>query len=251
MNLFVVVEAGDHHVTILDGDRFEPLARVPTRYALHGGPKFTPDGRYVYFGSRDGWVTKFDLWNLKTVAEVRAGLNTRNVAVSADGRYVMVANYLPHTLVVLDARDLSLVKVIEVRDQQGKSSRVSAVYDAAPRKSFVAALKDIPEIWEISYDDNAAPIYDGFVHDYKLGEGIALPGKLNPRRTPLDEVLDDFFFDPSYAYVIGAARTGGKGQVVNLDVRRKIADVPLPGLPHLGSGISWDYGARGCWRRRT
>ncbi len=106
MNLFVVVEAGDHHVTILDGDRFEPLARVPTRYALHGGPKFTPDGRYVFFGSRDGWVTKFDLWNLTTVAEVRAGLNTRNVAVSGDGRYVMVANYLPHTLVVLDARDL-------------------------------------------------------------------------------------------------------------------------------------------------
>ncbi len=117
---------------------------------------------------------------------------------------------------------------------------MSAVYDAAPRKSFVAALKDIPEIWEISYDDNAAPIYDGLVHDYKLGEGIALPGKLNPRRTPLTEVLDDFFFDPSYAYVIGAARTGGKGQVVNLDVRRKIADVPLPGLPHLGSGISWE-----------
>jgi DNA-binding beta-propeller fold protein YncE len=245
MNLFVVVEAGDHHVTILDGDRFEPLARVPTRYALHGGPKFTPDGRYVYFGSRDGWVTKFDLWNLQTVAEVRAGLNTRNVAVSGDGRYVMVANYLPHTLALLDARDLSLVKVIEVRDQQGKSSRVSAVYDAAPRKSFVAALKDIPEIWEISYDDHAAPVYEGLVHDYKLGEGIALPGKFNPRRTRLDEVLDDFFFDPSYAYVIGAARAGGKGQVVNLDVRRKIADVPLPGLPHLGSGISWDYqGAR-------
>ena len=40
--------------------------------------------------------------------------------------------------------------------------------------------------------------------------------------------------------MIGAAREGGKGQVVNLDVRRKIADVTLPGLPHLGSGISWE-----------
>jgi mono/diheme cytochrome c family protein/DNA-binding beta-propeller fold protein YncE len=245
MNLFVVVEAGDHHVTILDGDRFEPLTRVPTRYALHGGPKFTPDGRHVFFCSRDGWVTKFDLWNLKTVAEVRAGINARNLAVSGDGRYVMVANYLPRTLVVLDARDLSLVKLLEVKDRTGRSSRVSAVYDAAPRRSFVAALKDVPEIWEISYDDAAAPIHDGLVHDYKLGEGIAIPGKLNPRRTPLEDVLDDLFFDPSYAYVIGASREGGKGQVVNLDVRRKIADVPLPGLPHLGSGISWSHdGAR-------
>ncbi|MEG6659885.1 cytochrome D1 domain-containing protein, partial [Pseudomonas aeruginosa] len=81
LNLFVVVESGDHHVTILDGDRFEPIARFPSRYALHGGPKFSPDGRLVYFASRDGWVTLYDLYNLKVVAEVRAGLNTRNLAV--------------------------------------------------------------------------------------------------------------------------------------------------------------------------
>ncbi len=34
LNLFVVVEAGDHRVTILDGDRFEPLTRFASRYAL-------------------------------------------------------------------------------------------------------------------------------------------------------------------------------------------------------------------------
>ena len=60
MNLFIVVETGDHHITVLDGDKLEPIARIPTRYALHGGPKFTPDGRYVFFASRDGWVSKFD-----------------------------------------------------------------------------------------------------------------------------------------------------------------------------------------------
>ena len=41
LNLFVVVESGDHHVTILDGDRFEPIHRFPSRFALHGGPKFS------------------------------------------------------------------------------------------------------------------------------------------------------------------------------------------------------------------
>jgi DNA-binding beta-propeller fold protein YncE len=240
----VVVEAGDHHVTILDGDRFEPLARFPSRYALHGGPKFSPDGRFVYFASRDGWISKYDLWRLAPVAEIRAGLNTRNAAVSGDGRYVLVGNYLPHTLVVLDAADLAVIKVLEVKDRSGKSSRVSAVYDAAPRKSFVAALKDVPELWELSYDDRAEPIYDGLVHDYKMKEGIAIPGKLNPRRAPLDGVLDDFFFAPGYAYLIGAARDGGRGQVVNLDVRRRIETVPLPGLPHLGSGISWQRDGR-------
>ncbi len=52
LNLFVVVESGDHHVTILDGDTFEPIHRFKSRYALHGGPKFSRDGRYVYFASR-------------------------------------------------------------------------------------------------------------------------------------------------------------------------------------------------------
>jgi hypothetical protein len=237
LNLFVVVEAGDHHVTILDGDRLEPIHRFASRYALHGGPKFTRDGRYVYFASRDGWISKFDLWNLKTVAEVRAGLNTRNAAVSSDGRYVMVANYLPHTLAVLDS-DLNLVKILAA------PSRLSAVYDAPPRKSFVAALKDTPEVWEISYDPQAEPIAEGLVHDFRLKEGKFVPAFLNPRRIKLAEALDDFFFTPDFAQLVGAQRDGRHGQVVHLDVRRAIAQVELPGLPHLGSGITWERAGR-------
>ncbi|MDH3370926.1 MAG: nitrite reductase, partial [Gammaproteobacteria bacterium] len=115
LNLFIVVELGDHHATLLDGDRFEPITRFPTRFALHGGPKYSPDGRYVYFASRDGWISKYDIYNLKFIAEVRAGINTRNAAVSGDGKYVAVANYLPHSIVILDARDLAPVKVIEAK----------------------------------------------------------------------------------------------------------------------------------------
>ena len=244
LNLFIVVEAGDHHVTILDGDRLEPLHRFASRYALHGGPKFTPEGRYVFFASRDGWVSKFDLWNLETVAEVRAGINTRNAAVSSDGKFVMVANYLPHTLAIFDA-NLELVKILEAKDGSGrKSSRVSAVYDAPPRRSFIVALKDLAELWEISYDPQAEDIAAGLVHDFRLREGAFIPGFLNPRRTPLDEVLDDFFFTPDYRHVVGAQRDGAHGQVVHLDARRAIASVALPGLPHLGSGITWERAGR-------
>lgn len=243
MNLFIVVETGDHYATLLDGDTFEPISRFPTRYALHGGPKFSPDGRYVFFSSRDGWVSKYDIWNLQTVAEIRVGINTRNIAVSSDGRYVIAANYLPFDVVILDASDLSLIKIIPATDKNGQGSRVSAVYDAAPRKSFIVALKDIPELWEISYDDNAPPIFEGLVHDYKMAEGIAKPAKLNPRRTPLDVKLDDFFFDQSYTNLIGASREG-MAQVINLNVRRKVADLNLTGMPHLGSGITWDLNGK-------
>jgi hypothetical protein len=118
------------------------------------------------------------------------------------------------------------------------------VYDAGPRKSFVAALKDVPEIWEISYDPNAEPIPAGLVHDFRLKEGAFVPGFLNARRTPLDDVLDDFFFTPGYREVVGAQRDGKRGLVVNLDVRRAVATLELPGLPHLGSGISWERDGR-------
>ncbi|MCC7183557.1 MAG: c-type cytochrome [Rhodocyclaceae bacterium] len=242
LNLFVVVESGDHHVTILDGDRFEPLIRFPSRFALHGGPKFSPDGRFVYFASRDGWISKYDLWGLELVAEVRAGINTRNAAVSADGRYVIVGNYLPHTLVVLDATDLSLLKIIEVTGTDGRSSRVSAVYDAPPRQSFIAALKDLTEVWEISWADD--PPYFGRVHDWRDEGPPEIHERFPVRRIELDDYLDDFFFDPKYENLIGAARNARNGQVVSLLVGRRIATLALTGLPHLGSGISWEYRGR-------
>jgi hypothetical protein len=246
MNLFVVVETGDHHVTILDGDRFEPLVRFPSRFALHGGPKFTPDGHYVFFMSRDGWVTKYDLWTLTVVAEVRAGINSRNIAISKDGKHIAVANYLPHSLAILSSGDLSVEKIFDVKDRQGNSSRVSAVYQARPRDSFIAALKDVPEIWEIATDPNAPPVYAGLVHSYEKGMMEALPssrGLFALRRIEVPEPLDDFFFDPQYRNLIGSARDGN-AIVVNLTVGRDVKRLALPGLPHLGSGISWIWDGR-------
>lgn len=244
LNLFVVVETGDHHVTILDGDTFTPIHRFPSRFALHGGPKFTRDGRFVFFVSRDGWVTKYDLWTLKVVAEVRAGINTRNIAISHDARHVAVANYLPNTLVVLSADDLGIERIFDVADRSGKASRVSAVYQAPARKSFIAALKDVPEIWEVSTDPDAKPQYEGFVHSHEKGMVEALPsssGLFALRRIEIGEPLDDFFFDQPYRHLLGSARDGKSAVVVNLNVGREIGRVDLPGLPHLGAGITFDY----------
>ncbi len=218
LNLFVVVEAGNHHVRVLDGDRFEELANFPSHFALHGGPKFSPDGRFVYFASRDGWISVYDLHNLTMIAEVRAGLNTRNLAVSNDGRWVLVGNYLPGNLVVLDARDLSLVKHIPAAAADGTPSRVSAVYTAPPRDSFVVALKDVKEVWELSY----------------AGEP-----DFHPQRIEAVDFLDDFSFTPDYRYLLATSRKALGGQVIDLDSGDAVTDIPLPGMPHLGSGIYW------------
>lgn len=222
LNLFLVVESGDHHISVVDGDKLEPIHRFPTRYALHGGPKYSPDGRYVYLASRDGWITKFDIYRLLITAEVRAGLNTRNVAVSEDGCHLLVGNMLPRNLVLLSAEDLSLERIIPVANDAGATSRVSAVYQAAPRKSFVAALKDIPEMWELTL----AP------------DGVAT------RRYPLPAPAEDFAFDGNYRYVIGAPRDGSGAFVLDLDTGDITARPQLTGMPHLVSGIFWESGGR-------
>ncbi|MBF0339843.1 MAG: c-type cytochrome [Magnetococcales bacterium] len=244
MNLFMVVELGDHHITVLDGDRLEPIHRFPSRYALHGGIKYSPDGRFAYMASRDGWISRFDLYSLQMTSEIRVGINTRNVAVSGDGRFVMAANTLPRSLVVLDANDLSLVKIIPVVTPKGVTSRPSAVYTAAPRNTFIVAMKDIPEVWEIPYNDKAKPIYTATVHDFQPSSGEELPVAKGPfpiRRIELDAILDDFLFDQPYHHLIGASRSAPSGQVINLNVGRKIASIDIAGMPHLASGIIWPY----------
>ncbi len=246
LNLFVVVELADHYISLLDGNNFKVITRIKTRPVLHGGPKYSSDGRYVYLSSRNGWISKIDLYNLKTVAEIRAGINTRNIALSADDHYILVGNYFPHNLVILDANDLSPIKIIPVRNDFGQSSRVSAVYTAPPRHSFIVALKDLPEIWEIYYQAPKEPIYQGLVHDYQYQEGIAQTEKFAIRKIHLTHYLDDFFFDQNYQHILGSARSSqtqqpSPVQVVNLFVGRTIAEIPIQGLPHLGSGISWDY----------
>lgn len=225
LNLFVVVEAGNHQVGILDGDRFEFLARFPSHFALHGGPKFSPDGRHVYFASRDGWISKYDLRLLKTVAETRAGLNTRNLAVSSDGRWVLVGNTLPGNLVLLDARDLALADIIPAVGQDGTPSRVSAVYTLPERQSFVVALRDTPEVWELSFADGRRPAHA-------------------PRRILAQDFLDDFSFTPGGEYLLATSRKAKGGQVIHMPSGRVTADIPLPGMPHLGSGIYWQRDGR-------
>lgn len=247
LNITLVVETGDSHVSVLDGDSFAVLDRFETPYAVHGGPKFSPDGRFVFIMSRDGWVQKYDIWSLAEVGRVRAGINSRNIAMSQDGKWLAVANYLPRSLTILSTDDLSPVAIRDVIARDGTPSRVSAVYQAPQRRSFILALKDAPEIWEIGTTEDAGPFHDGFVHSHEksMEEQLgAEEGLFARRRILIDEPLDDFFFDPDYRHLIGANRAGNKGVVVNLDVGHEIAELPLPGMPHLGSGITWERAGR-------
>ena len=179
------------------------------------------------------------------MAEIRVGLNTRNVAASADGRWLLAGNTCQKTWCCWTRAPLQPVKTLPVRTQQGQLSRVSAVYDAAPRQSFIVALKDAPELGNLLQPGGRADLR-WLCPRLRHGRGPGQTG-FSPRRTPLDAVLDDFFFDPDYRHVIGASRDG-RAQVVNLDIRRQVAALQLDGMPHLGAQASPSSAtAAPCW----
>lgn len=152
-------------------------------------------------------------------------------ALSADGRFVLLAQAEPPCLVVLDAASGAPVQALVPASREGRVvTRIAALRTAPLRRSFIVAPADLPELWEISYDPRAEEIYDGLVHDYRFGEGVPRRGFLGIRRTTLPEPLVDFVLDRHEAEAWGLAPPApagtGEGQVINLDVRRRVAVRP-------------------------
>ena len=82
-----------------------------------------------------------------------------------------------------------------------QTSRVSAVYQAAPRQSFVVALKDLPEIWEVVLQRPDPPTIFRPRPQLRAGHGGGGWRRRSASRSggsSSAEPLDDFFFDPGY-----------------------------------------------------
>jgi len=147
----------------------------------------------------------------------------------------MLADALAPELSLFDAAH-RLVKRWRVATLDGKTpSGVAALRHDAVRRSFVIALRDLPELWEVSLDPQAEPIHDGLVHDYRMGEAIATAGYLGVRRTRLERPLSGFTLDATGHRVIGTPRPidacAPERWVIHLDVRLRIARLAPDGAP--------------------
>ncbi len=209
-NFFMIVEAGTGSVHFMDGDTFKILDKVKIG-AIHGGPKYDYEFKNAYVVSRDGWIVKYDIRGFNEIGRIRAGINTRNIAISKDGRYIAVANALPKNIVILDAKSLEPVKIINTNETP------NAVYTLKKKGLFVAASRESGYIWFIDYKDN-----------------------FNVEKvTATDRPFSDFFIDPNEQYLIGALRGGGRLSVFDIGGKKVIKDVELSGMPHLASAAFW------------
>lgn len=211
-NMFMVVEGGTGSVAIMDGDSFKILDKVKVG-VIHGGPKYDYSFHYAYMVSRDGWIVKYDLYQLKEVGRIRVGINTRNIAVSDDNKLLAVANYLPGNLIIMDTEDLKPIKIIDV------GARVGAVYNIEGERRFIATLKDSPRLFIIRYGR------DFVMEEVELSYGF-----------------DDLFLEPKGRYAIGTSRGGKTMAVVDIKEKRVIKEFATEGMPHLASAALWRDG---------
>ena len=158
-------------------------------------------------------------------------------ATSGDGRWRLEAGE-PASLHLSDAGGQRVRSWPAAALDGSRPSAVSDLRDNPARRSFLASFATLPELWEISYDPDAGPIFDGLVHDYRMGEGIARSGFLGVRRIPLEAPLTVLAIAGQGRHVLGTTPAGDGRvtlDVVHLDVRRRIARVPLQVTPAAGS----------------
>jgi hypothetical protein len=146
------------------------------------------------------------------------------VQAAAGGAHVLVAHAQQLTLLGAQGEVLRVYDGADLARRRRGSADV--LFHLPQRRSFVAAWPALGELWEIALDPAAPPIFDGLVHDYRFGEGLAAPGYLGVRRAPLGQPLPRFVFADAHVPWL-AGMLGDDLMVVHLDVRRRVAALPL------------------------
>lgn len=233
-NFFVVIERDVGKVAVIDGDTHEVLAHIPTGYAVHV-MKATehhsidePEnpGRFWYTMGRDGKMTKIDLWQNPEnmlVAEVKIAYDARDVAVSGDGKYVIGGGYWPPHFAIVDAVTMEPKKVVSTRGmnvdgEYVEESRVAAIYTTPHEPTWLVAVKELGQIWQVDYTDI---------------------DNLRIEMIDNSKFLHDGFFDPTGRYFQIAANASNQMVVVDSKTRKLEAIIDTQARPHPGPGANW------------
>jgi nitrite reductase (NO-forming)/hydroxylamine reductase len=152
-------------VDFIDSTTGKVLSRHKAGFAVHVTVTNKKNPRYAYSISRSGKLTMFDIAapGQPALASVQVGQESRGLAVSPDGKYVIAGNYNPGGAVLCDAMTLEPLKVYDtsrVIDPDGQigPSRVASLADTPYGPYFAMALKDGGHTYIIDYSKEGFPI---------------------------------------------------------------------------------------------
>ncbi len=236
-NFFVVIERDAGKAAIIDGNTHKIIDHIDTGYAVHvikatehhatEHPENGVAGRFWYTMGRDGRMTKIDLWQKPgkmLVAETQIAYDARDVAVSGDGKYVIGGGYWPPHFVIADAKTMEPLKVVSTRGinvdgEYVNEARVAAIYTTPNEPSFLVAVKELGQMWQVDYSDL---------------------DNLRIEQINSAKFLHDGFFDPTGRYFQIAANASDKMVVVDTKTRKLEAMIDTTGKkPHPGPGANW------------
>lgn len=152
-------------VDFIDSTNGKVLSRHKAGFAVHVTVTNKANPRYAYSISRSGRLTMFDIGapGQPAIASVQVGQESRGLAVSPDGKYVIAGNYNPGGAVLCDAMTLEPLKAYDtsrVIDPDGQigPSRVASLADTPYGPYFAMALKDGGRTYIIDYSKPDFPI---------------------------------------------------------------------------------------------
>lgn len=229
-DLMVVVERDVGKLMFVDSSTHQVIRHIEAGYAIHA-PTFTPKAvsdRWLWAIARNGWLTKVDLYSLQVVGKVRVGLDSRGTAVSTDGKYVIVGNYIPNSAVIVDAETLEPLKVIKTfgvnPDGEAVESRVAAVLSTPIGPYFEFALKEAGQVWVVDYSQPNFPVV-----------------KVIP---DVGRILHDGFLTPDGRYFQIASQEDGTMVIIDLQEMKIVKKIPAGKKPHPGPGAIFESQGR-------
>ncbi len=220
-------------VDFIDSTTGKVLSRHKAGFAVHVTVTNKANPRYAYSISRSGKLTMFDIAapGQPALASVQVGQESRGLAVSPDGKYIIAGNYNPGGAVLCDAHTLEPLKVYDtsrVIDTDGQigPSRVAYLADTPYGPYFTMGLKDAGHVYIIDYSKPDFPI---------VGD-VAGIGK----------VLHDAFLNENEGedfgrYVMVASQGSDLIGVVDHKTKKLAAKIMTgkKSKPHPGQGSSW------------
>lgn len=212
--------AGDGaKIVFFDGRTNNKVGELHTGFAPHLMDFHPVEERWAYLRDDIGYVHKIDLYSLKVVRKVRAGLNGTSLALSRDGRYLAAGSYVPDTAVILDAATLEPLKLMELRgiDPDGKMVESdSGMITGTPYADvFVIALEQAGQVWIVDLGKPEMPI---------------------TRIPNVGRHLHDAFLSPDGRHVVVASYDDNANIVIDLAEKQVVKRIPAGCQPHLGSG---------------